>query len=205
MTSVWPRLTAGLAFVGGLLAVCVGVGVLCGLGHADWVGLAALFGVLGVIAVTNQGLFLALMLLVVLDGVPGPELASNAAGSLKLQDVAVAAIFGLLVLSRPTPVTSPRIEAVRRATYVLSGLLIGWWIITVARSEVAGIPVSKAALFGRDFLYFALLLPLAVRARLTARDMRWLVGVLSAAMILYAFGNIATATGIAHISWLVHG
>ena len=40
-------------------------------------------------------------------------------------------------------------------------MFVAWWLVTLARSVFfSDIPPLHAALFGRDFLYFALLLPL---------------------------------------------
>jgi hypothetical protein len=58
------------------------------------------------------------------------------------------------------------------------------------------VPVLRAAAFGRDFLYFALLLLVLPRARLGKRDIRALLWVVVIAVFLFAVGQIATATGL---------
>ena len=77
--------------------------------------------------------------------------------------------------------------------------------IEFARTSLLdGIPWLKAALFGRDFLYFAILLPLALRARLPARSLRAGGVLLLAGMTVCAIGqDVQSSTG-APLSWLVH-
>ena len=92
-----------------------------------------------------------------------------------------------------------------RAARIWSACLVGWWTFTLARSVLLeGIPVRYAVLYGRDFLYFAILLPLALRARIPPRSLRIGVAILFGGAVVYAVGQtIAGLTGHT-LSWLVH-
>ena len=77
-----------------------------------------------------------------------------------------------------------------RIATIWGACFIAWWTYEFARSFLLdGIPWLKAALFGRDFLYFAILLPLAVRVRLPTRSLRAAGVLLLVAVTLGAIGQ----------------
>jgi hypothetical protein len=75
----------------------------------------------------------------------------------------------------------------------------------LARSYLLdGIPWLKAALLGRDFLYFAILLPLALRVRLPTRQLRLAGVLLLGGVALCAIGQDIQSITHVSVSWLAH-
>jgi O-Antigen ligase len=80
---------------------------------------------------------------------------------------------------------------------------LGWWVFK-AVVQSPGVPFLAAVGFGRDFLYIAIFLPLAV-AGLAKRD--HLIGfglTLGIGAGIYAAGQIASQLGHVDVSWLIH-
>ena len=146
-----------------LAMVAIGAGWLIAAGHAAVGGAAVLIAALVVFALRSPGPAAALLLLAVMNGLPIVDLGGRLPGGAHFQDASGprAGCAALQPAQRAEP--GPRIRLIRAAT-VWSACFIAFWAFTVARSWLAdGIPLLKAALFGRDFLYFAILLPLALR------------------------------------------
>src|ERR1035441_5746400 len=164
------RLTPG---AGGIVAAAARVGALvCGwliaAGHQDLVIACFAAAAALVIARYWPGPFVALMVLVIMNGVPVVDLFAR-----------IAAIW--------------------------SACFVAWWVITFARSILLdGIPIRYAASYGRDFLYFAIVLPLVVRARLPLRSVRHGAWLLMAGVVAFAVGQIVSSLGGHELSWLVH-
>jgi len=173
-------------------------------GHQDVIlaGLAV-SGAL-VLARHLPGPFVALMLLVIMNGIPVVNLSARLVGSFGIQDCAVLALAAGLYWYRGDIAGSHGRRVARIAT-IWSACLIAWWVITFARSVVLDeIPIKYAASYGRDFLYFAILLPLAVRARLPSRSVGHGVSVLIAGVVAFALGQIVSSLSGHELSWLVH-
>jgi hypothetical protein len=167
---------------------------LAGLGAAAW------------LAVRARGVLLGLLLLAVANALPGVDLGSQAVlpGGVPVQDLAIVLVSALLA-ERTLRAWGERARRpwVRRAV-AWGCVLAMWWWITWVRSVVgAGITPLDAALFGRDFLFFALLVPLAL-AGLDRRDLPGLAAVVLAGGMLTALGQIATVIGGSDVSFLVH-
>jgi hypothetical protein len=192
-------IVAAAAPVGALV-----VGWLIATGHQDVVvaccaAIAAL-----VVARCWPGPFIALMVLVIMDGVPVVNLSRRLVGSFGIQDCAVLALAAGLYWYRGE-IVGGRERRVARIAAIWSACFVAWWIITFARSVLLdGIPIRYAASYGRDFLYFAILLPLVVRARLPPRSVRHGVWLLMAGVVAFAAGQIVSALSGHELSWLVH-
>jgi hypothetical protein len=142
----------------------------------------------------NYGALVALLVLVVLNGIPGPDLDEFAvSGSFRVSAVAVF-LLGLVAALR------------QQAGAAQPGSLLGfarwwgialatWWSFTLLRSVGDGVPLLKGALFGRDFLYFAILLPLLAGAFRDRREIAACLSLLAAAAALYAVGQLAVSAG----------
>jgi hypothetical protein len=81
-----------------------------------------------------------------------------------------------------------------------------WWLVVLVHSSADGVPLLSAALFGRDFLYFAILLPLLAGAFRERREITACLAVLAAAGVLHAAGQLAITVGGATslVDLLVH-
>ncbi len=193
-TASAAALAAAAAALGGLIAA----------GYATAALALAAIVLLIVVSLSAPGVILGVLLLAVLNGVPVANLAGRALGGVRIQDLAVFALGAFLLMYQGRPRNEAHARLIRLAT-IWAACFVGWWGLTLARSVLLyHIPLRDAALFGRDFLYFGLLLPLAVRARLPAGSLRAAVIVLLAGVILYSVGEIiASVTGVT-LSALVH-
>lgn len=191
--------------VGGVLVVAALLaGWLIAAGHQDvLVGGCTAITVL-IVARHWPGPFVALMVLVIMNGVPVVDLSSRLVGSFGIQDCAVLALaVGLYWYRGKNGGGCDR--RVARIAGLWAACFVAWWVITFARSVLLeGIPIRYAASYGRDFLYFAILLPLAVRARLPLRSVRHGTWLLGAGVTVFATGQIVSALSGSELSWLVH-
>jgi hypothetical protein len=144
------------------------------------------------------------MVLVVMNGVPVVDLSSRVVGSFGIQDCAVLALAACLYWYRGE-IVGDRQRRVARIVAIWSACFVAWWAITFARSVLLdGIPIRYAASYGRDFLYFAVLLPLAVRTQMPLRSVRHGAWLLMAGVVAFAVGQIGSSLSGHELSWLVH-
>jgi hypothetical protein len=142
----------------------------------------------------NFGAFVALLVLVVLNGIPGPDLQEFAvAGSFRISDVAVLALIVALAFRQQGGPAQP--GSLLRFVRWWAVALAAWWLLTLTRSVADGVPLLQASLFSRDFLYFAILLPLLAGALRNRREVAACLSVLAAGAVLHAAGQVAIAAG----------
>ena len=156
------------------------------------IGLTVLIG----IAAASRGALVGFTVLGVLNGVPGLDLESFAvSGSFRPHDLLILFLVGALLLWHLT--TSAEHLVDRRwlgwaRTWAF--IFVAWWLLTFARSVFfSDIPALQAALYGRDFLYFGILLPLLPVAFRRRSDLVALVAVVGAGGAIFALGQIATS------------
>jgi hypothetical protein len=194
---------AAVALVGVSIAA-IGVGWLIARGQITLVIGAVAIVAFGAFASRAPAQLAAVLVLMVLNGVPGLNLGHRLPGGLKVQD---AAVFGLCVLLLMHQDRSRNADHSRivRAVRIWSGCLVAWWSYEVARSALLdGIPWLKAALYGREFLYFPILLLLALGARFPRRSLRAAGLLLLTGTTLNAVGQgIESLTG-SSVSFLAH-
>jgi hypothetical protein len=187
-----------IAAVAGSLGSILG-GWLIASGHTSIViACCVAFGTL-VVARSWPGPFIALMVLVIMNGVPVVSLSRQLAGSFGIQDCAVLALAVGLYWYRGELVDA-RERRVARIAGIWTACFVAWWVITFARSVLLdGIPIRYALSYGRDIL-----LPFAVRARLSLRSVRHGAWLLMAGVVAFAVGQIVSALSGHELSWLVH-
>jgi hypothetical protein len=90
--------------------------------------------------------------------------------------------------------------------YVTSALLAGWWLLTWARSSLLhDIPPKLAAKFARDFLFFALSLPLLCDLFVTfPRLRRQVLWTLGGGAFVYAVAQIAQSRTNISVDFILH-
>jgi len=202
------RLTPG---AGGIAVAAALVGALvCGWlmagGHRDQDVVIACFAAAATLVVARwwPGPFVALMVLVVMNAVPVVNLSRQFVGSFGIQDCAVLALATGLYWYHGE-IVGIRERRVARIAAIWSACFVAWWVFTFARSVLLDdIPIRYAASYGRDFLYFAILLPFAVRARLPSKSVRHGVRLLIAGVVAFALGQIVISLSSHALSWLVH-
>jgi hypothetical protein len=161
----WPirsykRLDWGIAL--GVSACCGAAGYLVSLGYGfDAIAAAAGLTALYLLLRGGKGTCAAVVLVAALSGIPELNIQSlNAHGSFQATDVCVIAVIalglhGLLRRERRIP------RSWRVMLGVASVGLTLAWSQAVLHGVDKAVPLKSALLFGRDFLFFAILLPLA--------------------------------------------
>jgi O-antigen ligase/polysaccharide polymerase Wzy-like membrane protein len=143
-----------------------------------WLGPAAIAGII---------------LLLALDGVPGVNLASfDVHGSFEAVDICALALI-LLAAARYFLGARDKVDQRSRQLAVWSALFVAVWMLAFFKGLDRGVPALKAALFGRDFLFFALLVPMAKALVKNERELTRLVAVVGTMTTIYALGEIATS------------
>ena len=155
------------------------------------IGLSVLIG----IAAVSRGALVGFTVLGVLNGIPGLDLETFAVpGSFHPRDLLILFLIGALVLwhfTTPADLLDRRwLGLVRPWAFIL----VAWWLLTLARSVFfSDIPALQAVLFGRDFLYFGLLMPLLPVAFRRRSDLVALLAVVGTAGTIFALAQTATS------------
>lgn len=157
------------------------------------------------LAIRARGILFGVLLLAVANALPGIDLGKGYTPTgLPMQDIAIIIIIGLLAQGAVAGGAERLRRPWVRPAIAWGCVLAAWWLLTWLRSvDAEAISPKNAALFGRDFLYFALLVPLAL-AGLERRDVRGLAAVVIAGGALTGLGQIATVLGGGHVSFLIH-
>ncbi len=153
-----------------------------------------------------RGAAAAVLLLAVLNGIPGVDLSGQPVrGGIRFQDYAVGLLVILLVVWRGQDGAGPRGSPTRQWLTAWCVVFGGWWTVTLVRTAAgSGVPVRLGGQYGRDFLYFALLVPLLLRIRLSGASVRAFAGVMVAAVWVFAAAEIVSALQIADLSGITH-
>jgi hypothetical protein len=194
--------SAGTAALAGL-AVVIGWAVSAGHSKALLLGTAIL--VLAVLALARRGAFVGVLLVAALNGLPFINTSQVVTAKLPVADVATMSIIlvataWLLLDNRAYAPTSMGRTLSRAAT-----ALLAWWLFILVHTIVVDhVSALHAASFGRDFLYFSLLLIVLPRVGLGRKDITTLLAILAGASCLYAGGQIVTTLGLGSVHWLIH-
>jgi hypothetical protein len=187
-------------------AVCVPVGV--AVARAEFAVPAAL-PIAAAAAVTlrwNRGVAAGVLALLVLNGLPFVNLRPSAVkGASILPDLAFLLLVVTLALGwRARPRDRPR-ESLLRLASIWAVAYVGWWtfkvLLTVTNS---GVPAVPAVTYGREFLYFGLLLPVGLAGLRERRHLTGFALTLVAGACLYSLGQIAFVATGQDLSWLIH-
>jgi hypothetical protein len=184
---------------------CVLAGVLAAR-YPPTYALAALGLIAGALVLRrNDGVVAALLVLLLLDGLPLISLnqSSREAGANTLGDLIFLLLVGLLAVGMLRRERGLPRDALTRGAFIWGAAYLGWWTFKVIAAS-PGVPLLSAVSFGRDFMYFALLLPLALGSLRRREQLVGFASTLGAAAGLYAFGLIAQQFTHAQLSWLVH-
>jgi hypothetical protein len=165
-----------------------------------------IIGAIAVLTWVRPGVVAAVVLAGVLDLYPGISLQyARVGGGLVGQDLLVALLVMLLAFApaRSRQLTPP--GRAGRAMFWLAAGLAFWWAITILRTlGTTSSTITVALNFGKDFLFLAMLLPLAYRA---LRDDRFRRDVLIVTFCLVAYAAVTqsiVAIGLNDLPQLVH-
>lgn len=200
-----PPRTQVIAALGALLACALTGWLSVGHGGKAIALSVAAIGVVALIRARAFGVLLGLALLVDLNGIPGVNVNPGAKSIGPLQDASGVA----LLASAAYVVASGKVgrrARLQRSLYLSSFALAAWWLITWAKTGMLDdVPPTLAAKFGRDFLYFALTLPLLCDVFVTyprlRRQVLWTAG---PGAFVYAMAQIAQSRGHVSLGFILH-
>jgi len=195
----WGAGAAGLGVLGGELVVHGYATAVVALIAVAWAGIA--------LARWNRGAFVGVCVLAIMDALPGPSLNSfGASGKFRPSDVVILTLMATAFAWRHADEDEDEaLVGWRRYLRAWGVAFTGWWLFTLARSYfLEGVPLLKAGLYGRDFLYFALLLPLLVHVRLTRRELDAMLLTLIGAALMFALAQVAIVGAGVNLPFLVH-
>ncbi len=212
MTALPRKRSASVAHFGtftlviaGLAGLLVAGGWAIAEGYAEAAFLVIVVVGLCILAFAQRGSFIALMLLATMNGLPFIETSRIVFAKYTLQDAAVCALLAITVVWLFLDNRTYRPSRTAKTISHLGTVLLMWWLFTLARSVIGeGVPLQHSAAYGREFLYFALLLMLLPRALLTSRDISALLAILATGVCVYAIGQIMIAVGAGHPGSLIH-
>jgi hypothetical protein len=157
------------------------------------------------LALWNRAVTVAVLLLAILNGFPVVDFESFVApGSFRPNDLFVLILVACLVLwSIRNPVRPiPRYVVLARWW---AAAFLSWWLLTLLRSSLYdAVPMLQASLFGRDFLYFGLLVPALVGVGWKRDELLLMARVLGVATVIFAVGAIVTTLGIVDLTFITH-
>jgi hypothetical protein len=168
------------------------------------VGAAAVVAVL--VGHWNRGALVGLLVLGVLNGLPILNTTPSAEpGANTLDDMFVLALFVALVWFNLAGVAHGGLAGVRRRVNIWAALFIGCCLVAILRAALfTGVPPVTAALFGRDFLYFAVLFPLMLGALRERRQIAGLLITLGIGALVFAVGLILISAFNKPVPALIH-
>lgn len=184
-----------------LLSLAVGGAVAT---RPEYLAAFVALGAAGAVGRWNRGVLAGFLALLVLNGIPFINVQPSATGGNYLDDVAFAALLGFLAGCALANSREASRDWVVMAAFAWAAIYLLWWFWETERSVGANESLFAAVKFGRDFMYFGLLIPLAL-AGLRRRD--HLLGfavTLGAGAALYSIGQILSVLLGLALPWLVH-
>ncbi len=169
--------------------------------------LLALPAALGAAALArrNHGVLAALLVLMMLAGLPFISMnqSSRQAGANTLSDAVFLTLIAVLAISALTRGARRPARGTITWLFVACAAFFCWWLFKVV-AQTPGQPLLQGVSFGRDFMYFSLLLPLAL---LSLRERKHLLGfavTLGVGAGIYGLGLIVQELMHSELTWLVH-
>jgi hypothetical protein len=202
------QITAPIKLSGGvaLAGATVGLGYVATTDHGpELLGALTAAAAFMALAVWNRAVTVCVLLLAILNGIPFVDFESFVApGSFRPND-----LFVLILL---VALGTWGVRDSRRATprYVVlarwwGAVFLTWWLFTLIRSSFLDtVPLLQASLYGRDFLYFGLLVPALVGIAWKRDELLLIARILGGATLLFALAAIASSLGIADLTFITH-
>jgi len=184
-------------------------GVLATTSHAPLVlaATAAAGLILILIERFGSGCAAGLLILAGLDALPGPNLeTTRVANSITAQDVAVAALIILLIYrNRQGDYRLLTVSTKGRQLRTWAVVFLAWYVLVILRTWASTpVPLVHAVTFTRDFLYFAVLLPLMVGPFRQREFRRVALITLGSGALVAAIAETVAVAGHTPLSVLVH-
>jgi hypothetical protein len=170
----------------------------------EYLGGVVVLGVAVAIARWNRGVLAGGLALLVLNGIPFINVQPSATGGNVLDDVAFAALLGFLAVCAAANWREASRDRVLAAACLWAVLYLLWWFWESERSVGTNESLFAAVKFGRDFMYFGLLVPLALAGLRRREDLLGFVITLGAGASIYAIGQVISVVLSVSLPWLVH-
>jgi hypothetical protein len=199
------RLGVRVAALLGLLVVLVGCGHEIAAGNAKLLLQIMAVIAVAVLAFTRRGAYIGILLLAAMNGLPFFDTSRIVGAKITLEEVAIYVLIATAIVWMATAEEGFRPSRVGRAISRAGAVLFLWYVVSVARTVVEhDVPTMRAAAYGRDFAFFALLLMVLPRIQLKSRDVGALLAVLLVGVCIFAVGQIMIAVGAGHPGSLIH-
>ncbi|HEX5852147.1 MAG TPA: hypothetical protein VFY36_03540 [Solirubrobacteraceae bacterium] len=197
--------TATVALVGAITVMLVATG--WAIVHGRIGTLVACAAVVGMcrLAATQRGAFVGILVLAAMNGIPTINTARYVSGHFTAQDLVICTLLVVGAAWALLDTTPYRLSRAGRIATGAAGLLLLWCLFTLARTIVIDhVPTVSALAFARDYVYFALLLLVLPRVRLTGHDIAILLITLTVGVSFFAVVQIAIALGFGNPGTLIH-
>jgi hypothetical protein len=152
----------------------------------------------------NRGALSGILVLFMINGVPfvnlQPTGQRSSGGLYDAVFLVLAAFLLFCAYTRPLPSTHRRIVTV---ACTWAGAYLAWWSFKAIGAS-PGVPLVPAVKYGRPFLYFIVLVPLALAAIHRRDDLVGFGGILAAGAALFSLGQIVKQATHANLDWLIH-
>ena len=161
--------------------------------------------ILGWVAITQRGVFVGIMLLAAMNGIPYVDTSKFVTSKLTLEDVAIIVLICTALLWRQLDPAPRTVSRAARVVSAMGSCLLLWWVFTMAHTVTTpNVSLIHSVSYGREYLFFASLLLVLPRVRFTPHDIWALLAVLVVGVCLFAVGQIMTATGHGTPGGLIH-
>jgi hypothetical protein len=188
------------------IVLCVLTGI--AIAHYPVTYFIGLVGVAGAVIVGwwNRGVLAGALVLLLLNGIPfvNTRLSTvSGTGANVFADIVFAAIVALLTLSALGRTRNLRQDRIANRALVWGALFLGWWGFKII-VESPGVPILPAISYGRDFLYFAVFLPLALFGIRRRSHLIGFAAILIAGVVVFSLGQVGEQVFHTPLNWLIH-
>lgn len=197
---------AAVALVAALASILDGIAATSSAAPKMFAAIVGIVAVGALISRFGAGVLIGILSLGTVDVLPGPNLEElHVAFTITGQDVFVGAlVVTLLGVGRSRLRELMRASNLMRALVGWSGVFIVVWLFEILRTAATTpVPLIHAVWFGRDFAYFALLLPLFVAALAEAHLRKVVLITVGVGAFVTGLAQVAAAVGVSD-SLLVH-
>ena len=162
-------------------------------------------GGVGALALFEPGAFMGVMVLAAMNGIPFVNTSHPVAAHITEQDLVCLIFIGVACAWLAAQGRDSQPTRIARTMSWCGLALVVWCAFTVLRGWAAGdASILAGVKYGRDFVYFGVLLMLLPRVRLRERDIKALVSILGVGVLIFSVGQFLTAEGIANPTYITH-
>ena len=153
----------------------------------------------------NRGVLAGILVLLLLEGVPliNTGGASSAQGADAVNDAIFVALVILLAACAFDRHRDKEQDRLATLAVIWASCYLAWWLFKVVAGS-PGIPLFAAVSYGREFMGFAIFLPLVLLALRRPSHVVGFTVALTAGVALFSVGEIVSQVAHAQLAWLIH-